>query len=78
MSDVSGSFKTSELFSRMTAITGIPPSDMRLLLGQKKLKPNKTLRNSGIVNGCSINLSVIGHGGGKGMHIIMLNVVFRV
>ena len=30
VSDLSGSSKTSELFSRMTAITGIPPSDCRL------------------------------------------------
>ena len=57
ISNLSMSSTANELYSEMTARTGIPSSFMRLLIAQKALKPYNTLRSCGIVNGCSINLS---------------------
>ena len=69
LSGLAGTSRTNELSPQVTAKTGIPFSGMPLLFGQKVLKLNQTLESSGIKSGCSINLSVIGHGGGKGMYV---------
>ena len=68
LTNLSWSSNTNEIFSQMNARTGVPCSVMRLLLGQKAIEPNQTLKKSGITNESLINLSVRGNGGGKGNH----------
>ena len=48
LTNLSWSSNTNEIFSQMNARTGVPCSVMRLLLGQKAIEPNQTLKKSGI------------------------------
>ena len=72
LSNMKASSRGRELYSMLSAITGIPNTMMRLMRGKTILKPHVSLLESGLENGCTIDLYTPGCGGGKGIIIILL------
>ena len=68
LSNMKASSRGRELYSMLSAITGIPNTMMRLMRGKTILKPHVSLLESGLENGCTIDLYTPGCGGGKGSY----------
>ena len=65
VSNMKASSRGCELYSILRAMTGIPNTMMRLMRGKTRLKPHVSLLESGLENGCTIDLYITGCGGGK-------------
>ena len=66
---------TDQLFSIIEARTGVPSSVIQLFCGRKALKPNQSLKSTGVEDGCMIEISVRGAGGGKGIGCVCLSSI---
>ena len=71
ISDIFGDSKGSELYKCISAQTGIPQATFRLLRDTFLIKPGKTLLQSHLDNGCTLQLSMPCFGGGRGRFIAM-------
>ena len=66
---------SDQLFSIIEARTGVPSSVIQLFCGRKALQPNQSLKSTGVEDGCMIEISVRGTGGGKGIGCVCLSSI---